>query len=83
MIKIIILYFIQIRHSDDFPSMGIPASSNNDNENYQFFIIVFKQYLIHNLQVVYIYLLRLHGNDQFRQFLLSLNLLALGHNDPQ
>ena len=26
MIKIIILYFIQIRHTDDFPSTGIPAS---------------------------------------------------------
>ena len=25
-IQIIILYFIQIRHTDDFPSMGIPAS---------------------------------------------------------
>ena len=28
-IKIIILYFIQIRHTDDFPSAGIPASNNN------------------------------------------------------
>ena len=28
-IKIIILYFIQIRHTDDFPSAGIPASINN------------------------------------------------------
>ena len=26
MIKIDIQYFIQIRHSDDFPSTGIPAS---------------------------------------------------------
>ena len=26
-IKIIILYFIQIRHTDDFPSAGIPASA--------------------------------------------------------
>ena len=26
-IKIIILYFIRIRHTDDFPSTGIPASS--------------------------------------------------------
>ena len=26
-IKIIILYFIQIRRTDDFPSAGIPASS--------------------------------------------------------
>ena len=26
-IKIIILYFIQIRHTDDFPSTGIPASN--------------------------------------------------------
>ena len=26
-IKFIILYFIQIRHTDDFPSTGIPASS--------------------------------------------------------
>ena len=25
-IKIIILYFIRIRHTDDFPSTGIPAS---------------------------------------------------------
>ena len=25
-IKISILYFIQIRHTDDFPSTGIPAS---------------------------------------------------------
>ena len=28
-IKIIILYFIQIRHTDDFPSTGIPASRYN------------------------------------------------------
>ena len=28
-IKIIILYIIQIRHTDDFPSAGIPASNNN------------------------------------------------------
>ena len=28
-IKIIILYFIQIRHTDDFPSAGIPTSNNN------------------------------------------------------
>ena len=28
-IKIIILYFIQIRHTDDFPSAGIPASTTN------------------------------------------------------
>ena len=27
-IKIIILYFIQIRHTDDFPSTGIPASAD-------------------------------------------------------
>ena len=27
-IEIIILYFIQIRHTDDFPSTGIPASCN-------------------------------------------------------
>ena len=26
-IKVIILYFIQIRHTDDFPSAGIPASA--------------------------------------------------------
>ena len=26
-IKIIILYFIQIRHTGDFPSAGIPASN--------------------------------------------------------
>ena len=26
-IKIIIVYFIQIRHTDDFPSTGIPASN--------------------------------------------------------
>ena len=30
-IKIIILYFIQIRHTDDFPSTGIPASSNKQS----------------------------------------------------
>ena len=30
-IKIIILYFIQIRHTDDFPSAGTPASVNNTN----------------------------------------------------
>ena len=28
-IKIIIVYFIQIRNTDDFPSAGIPASYNN------------------------------------------------------
>ena len=28
-IKIIILYVIQIRHTDDFPSKGIPASLRN------------------------------------------------------
>ena len=28
-IKIIILYFIEIRHTGDFPSAGIPASNNN------------------------------------------------------
>ena len=28
-IKIIILYFTQIRHTDDFPSAGIPASCSN------------------------------------------------------
>ena len=28
-IKIIILYIIQIRHTDDFPSAGIPASIPN------------------------------------------------------
>ena len=27
-IKIIILYFIQIRHTDDFPPTGTPASSS-------------------------------------------------------
>ena len=27
-IKIIILYFIQIRHTDDFPPTGTPASTN-------------------------------------------------------
>ena len=26
-INIIILYFIQIRHTDDFPSTGIPSST--------------------------------------------------------
>ena len=30
-IKIIIQYFIQIRHTDDFPSTGIPASSNKQS----------------------------------------------------
>ena len=29
-IKIIILYFIQIRHTDDFPPTGTPASQYND-----------------------------------------------------
>ena len=29
-IKIIILYFIQIRHTDKIPSAGIPASYNNN-----------------------------------------------------
>ena len=33
-IKIIILYFIQIRHTDDFPSAGIPASSFNPHRQY-------------------------------------------------
>ena len=28
-IKIIIIYFIQIRHTDDFPPTGTPASDNN------------------------------------------------------
>ena len=28
-IKIIILYYIQIRHTDDLPSTGIPASISN------------------------------------------------------
>ena len=28
-IKLIILYFIQIKHTDDFPSAGIPDSVNN------------------------------------------------------
>ena len=28
-IKIIILYFIQIRHTDDFPPTGTPASAYN------------------------------------------------------
>ena len=27
-IKSIIIYFIEIRHTDDFPSAGIPASNN-------------------------------------------------------
>ena len=35
-IKIIILYFIPIRHSDDFPSTGIPASKNKSGKgNYR------------------------------------------------
>ena len=29
LIKMIILYVIQIRHTDDFPSAGIPASTTN------------------------------------------------------
>ena len=34
-IKIIILYFIRIRHTGDFPSTGIPASHyNNRSQNY-------------------------------------------------
>ena len=32
-INIIILYFIQIRHIDDFPMNGYPASNNNNNNN--------------------------------------------------
>ena len=37
-IKIIILYFIQIRHTDDFPSAGILASfNNNHNQNSHLF----------------------------------------------
>ena len=28
-IKITILYFIRIRHTDDFPSTGIPANAHN------------------------------------------------------
>ena len=32
-IKIIIIYFIQIRHTDDFPSAVIPASSYNNSNN--------------------------------------------------
>ena len=32
-INCIILYFIQIRHTDDFPSTGIPANNNNNNSN--------------------------------------------------
>ena len=31
-IKINILYFIQIRHTDDFPSTGTPASKNKTRE---------------------------------------------------
>ena len=31
-ITIIILYFIQIRHTDDFPSAGIPASDSKINK---------------------------------------------------
>ena len=30
-IKIIIIYFIQIRHTEDFPPTGTPASNNNNN----------------------------------------------------
>ena len=30
-IQIIILYFIQIRHTDNFPPTGTPASSNNNS----------------------------------------------------
>ena len=33
-IKIIVLYFIQIRHTDDFPSAGIPASLCNVLSSY-------------------------------------------------
>ena len=32
-IKIIILYFIQIRHTDDFPPTGTPASIFNIKNN--------------------------------------------------
>ena len=42
--------------------MGV-LHSNNDNENYQFFIIV-KQYFILNLQVVYIYVTHLHETSR-------------------
>ena len=42
---IIILYFIQIRHTDDFPSAGIPASPYNEH-NYKLYnfieITIFK-----------------------------------------
>ena len=60
-IKIIILYFIQIRHTDDFPSTGIPASDINsliinntphivkdkvNTHSFQGFSLYVKQYLI-------------------------------------
>ena len=42
-IKIIILYFIEIRHTDDFPSAGIPAS-NNKYDYYYFYIAPLQQH---------------------------------------
>ena len=35
-IKIIILYFIQIRHTDDFPPTGTPASVYNSGSMHTF-----------------------------------------------
>ena len=42
-IKIIILYFIQIRHTDDFPSAGIPASPYNEH-NYKLYNFIWNNY---------------------------------------
>ena len=44
LIKIIILYFIQIRHTDDFPPTGTPASYNN---------ILFNMSVINNYELEY------------------------------
>ena len=44
-ITIIILYFIQIRHTDDFPSAGIPASHYNKGRLYNYYEI----YNTHNI----------------------------------
>ena len=38
-ITIIILYFKQIRHTDDFPSAGIPASHYNKGRLYNYYEI--------------------------------------------
>ena len=51
-IKIIILYFIQfqIRHTDNFPPTGTPASTNNNNSNIENQQQQLQQQLHHQLQ---------------------------------